>query len=104
MNHNEINGWLHPKTLTHKFHVIMLRDADDHPRVKARFDAVNDIIKGAIEGVTVVEGSGKSLLSRMFTSIYLADWTSYHLALLNKEDPSPVPVIQSLKARLSKGR
>jgi glucose/mannose-6-phosphate isomerase len=104
MNHNEINGWQHPKTLTNKFHVIMLRDVDDHARVKLRFDALKDIIKGAVEGITVVEGKGKSLLSRMFTSIYLADWTSYHLAILDKEDPSPVPVIQSLKARLAKAR
>jgi len=102
MNHNEINGWQHPKTYTKKFHAIFLRDQDDHARVKLRFDVTKDIIKGAVEGFTVVEGTGKSLLTRMFTSIYLGDWVSYHLAILDKEDPSPVPVIQQLKSKLKK--
>jgi glucose/mannose-6-phosphate isomerase len=104
MNHNEINGWQFPANQTKSYHVIMLRDVDDHTRVKVRFDALEDIVKGATAGVTELQGTGKSLLSRMFTLIYLADWTSYHLALLNGVDPSPVPVIQKLKAALAKVR
>jgi glucose/mannose-6-phosphate isomerase len=104
MNHNEINGWGHPAGLTKQFHAILLRDADDYGRNKIRFDALADIIKTSVGGVTVVEGKGSTLLSRMFTSIYFGDWVSYHLALLNNEDPSPVPVIQTLKARLAKAR
>lgn len=104
MNHNEINGWGHPADLTNKFHAILLRDPDDHPRTKVRFDALAEIIKPSVGGITTVEGKGATLLSRMFTSIYLADWVSYHMAILNKEDPTPVPVIQTLKARLAKTR
>ncbi|NQW29031.1 MAG: bifunctional phosphoglucose/phosphomannose isomerase [Ignavibacteria bacterium] len=102
MNHNEINGWQHPKGKTKPFHIILLRDLDDHERNKLRFDALNDIVKGAVGSVTTVEGTGKSLLSRMFTAIYFGDWVSYHLALLNNVDPTPVPVIQTLKAKLAK--
>ncbi|MCO6465927.1 MAG: bifunctional phosphoglucose/phosphomannose isomerase [Bradyrhizobiaceae bacterium] len=104
MNHNEINGWQFPAGKTKQHHVILLRDPEDHVRVSARFDALRDIVKGAVSGVIELRGSGKSLLSRMFTLIYLADWTSYHLALLNGVDPSPVPVIQKLKATLAKVR
>ncbi|RPI68413.1 MAG: bifunctional phosphoglucose/phosphomannose isomerase [Ignavibacteriae bacterium] len=104
MNHNEINGWQNPKGKTKPFHAILLRDPDDHARVKIRFDALKDIIKGSVGDVTTIEGTGKSLLSRMFTSIYMGDWVSYHLALLHQVDPTPVPVIMSLKAKLSKGR
>ncbi len=104
MNHNEINGWQFPKGKTKPFEVILLRDNDDHDRTKIRFDALQSIIKGSVGGVTTVEGSGKSLLARMFTAIYLGDWTSYHLALLNGVDPSPVPVIQKLKSTLAKAR
>jgi glucose/mannose-6-phosphate isomerase len=104
MNHNEINGWQHPTKLLKNFHVILLRDQEDHERVKIRFDALQGIIKGSVGGVTTVEGTGKNLLTRMFTAIYLGDWVSYHLALLNKVDPTPVPVIQKLKAKLAKAR
>lgn len=104
MNHNEINGWHFPAGKTKSHHVLLLRDQDDHARVRIRFDALRDIVKSSVAGVTEVQGSGKSLLSRMFTLIYLADWTSYHLAILNGTDPSPVPVIQKLKATLAKAR
>ncbi len=104
MNHNEINGWQFPAGKTKSCHVILLRDTEDHARVKVRFDALRDIVKGSVAGITELVGTGKSLLSRMFTLIYLADWTSYHLALLNGVDPTPVPVIQKLKAALAKVR
>jgi glucose/mannose-6-phosphate isomerase len=104
MNHNEINGWQHPEGLTKQASVLLLRDSDDHPRVKLRFDALEDIIKKNVGSVTTIEGTGSTLLARMFTAIYLGDWTSYHLALLNGVDPTPVPVIQTLKTRLAKAK
>jgi glucose/mannose-6-phosphate isomerase len=36
----------------------------------------------------------------MLSLIHLGDWVSYWLALLNGVDPSPVPVIEQLKADL----
>jgi glucose/mannose-6-phosphate isomerase len=33
----------------------------------------------------------------MFDLIYLADWVSYYLALLNGVDPTPIPDIDYLK-------
>lgn len=105
MNHNEINGWQHPSGAKLKnFHVLLLQDKEDHERNQIRFQALQSIIKGSVGGITTIEGTGKSLLSRMFTAIYLGDWVSYHLALMNKVDPTPVPVIQKLKARLAKER
>jgi hypothetical protein len=32
----------------------------------------------------------------------LGDWVSYYLALLNKEEPTPVKIIDYLKAELGK--
>lgn len=104
MNHNEINGWQHPKTKTKGCSVILLRDPDDHKRNQLRFEAVKDIIKSAVDDVQTLEGKGVTLLGRMFSLIYLGDWVSWHLAALNKVDPSPVPVIMQLKARLAKAR
>lgn len=102
MNHNEINGWQHPKGLTKQASVIMMRDNDDHPRVSIRFDALEEIIKKSVKNVVTVQGEGTTLLSRMFSAIYFGDWVSWHLAVLNGTDPTPVPVIQSLKATLAK--
>lgn len=102
MNHNEINGWQFPKAATKQSSVILMRDADDHARVKLRFDALEDIVKKSVKQVITVNGEGNTLLGRMFSLIYLGDWVSWHLAVLNETDPTPVPVIQSLKAALGK--
>ena len=104
MNHNEINGWQFPKGKTKPFSVVLLRDPDDHKRTQLRFDALKDIIKTSVAEVQTFEGKGSTLLARMFSLIYLGDWVSWHLAVLNKTDPTPVPVIQQLKTRLAKAR
>ncbi len=44
---------------------------------------------------------GESLLSRMFYLIHFGDWVSLYLAILNREDPTPVRVIDYLKGELA---
>ncbi len=40
--------------------------------------------------------------SRIFSLIQLSDFVSFYLAILNKEDPTPVKVIDLLKNELAK--
>lgn len=102
MNHNEINGWTHPEDLVGRFVALFLRDRDDHERVAARIDITKKIIAKGAGATQDIRSQGESLLARMFSLIYLGDWVSYYLALLNETDPSPVPVIESLKKQLAK--
>jgi glucose/mannose-6-phosphate isomerase len=37
----------------------------------------------------------------MIGLVHLGDYVSYYLAMLNRTDPMPVPVIDQLKARLA---
>ncbi len=98
MNHNEINGWQYPPAIVRQAAIILLRDRDDHPRVALRFQALEDILRGAgVRAIYSVEGRGTTLLARMMSLLYIGDWTSYYLALLNGVDPTPVPVIAQLK-------
>jgi glucose/mannose-6-phosphate isomerase len=102
MNHNEINGWQYPPAIVRQSAVLLLRDRDDHRRVALRFDALEEILQRAgVRTIHTVEGRGTSLLARMLSLLYLGDWTSYYLALLNGVDPTPVPVIAHLKAVLA---
>ena len=101
-NHNELVGW---KILSgYKDHliVVILKDREDHPRIKRRMEIVKGVIEK--EGVKVieVESSGETLLSRMFSLIQLGDFASFYLAILNGEDPTPVKVIDFLKSELAK--
>ena len=50
--------------------------------------------------IAEIHVNGESLLARMLSTIYIGDLTSYYLALMNKIDPTPVPLITELKKRL----
>jgi glucose/mannose-6-phosphate isomerase len=102
MNHNELVGW---KTLTdqmREMQVMLLRDKDDHPRIKVRMDVTKGVLGEHTGRVMEVWSEGTSLLARMFSLVHLGDWVSFYLAILHGADPTPVKVIDYLKEELSK--
>ena len=102
LNHNEIVGWEVLTDIMRKIHVVILRDSEDYKRIKLRMDVSKGIIGGLADGITEVYTEGKSLLARTFSLLYLADWLSFYLAMLNGVDPSPVKKIDFLKEELGK--
>jgi len=98
MNHNELVGY---KNMERKeFVAIFIKDKEDHPRIKKRMDICKKIIEKRVD-VEEIETRGNHLLSRMFSAIYLGDFASYYLALFNREDPTPVNIIEYLKKELA---
>ena len=102
MNHNELVGWKALKRHMEEMAVVFLRDAGDHERVKLRMGITKSIVGEYAGKVIEVESRGDSALARMFSLLYLGDWVSYYLALMNGVDPTPVRVIDYLKRELSK--
>tara|TARA_Y100000310_G_C20658222_1_gene803165 strand:+ start:630 stop:1598 length:969 start_codon:yes stop_codon:yes gene_type:complete len=96
MNHNEIAGY---KSMDMKFAAVIIRDKQDNERIKKRMDICREIMEGHVT-VEEIETQGESLLARMFSTIYLADFVSYYLALWNRVDPSPVEIIEDMKEKL----
>ena len=99
MNHNEINAFQFMERS--KFIVFLIRDEKDNPRIQKRMDICRDIMEERVD-VEEIFSKGKSLLARMFSTIYLGDLTSYYLAINNRVDPTPVEVIEHLKKELLK--
>lgn len=102
MDHNEISGWEFPKELLKKFIVILLRDKSEHPRVTKRMQISKKMIQDAGTEVLEVNSKGDSLLARIFSLIYIGDFTSFYLAVLNNVDPTPVDRITYLKKEMAK--
>ncbi|MBM4159868.1 MAG: bifunctional phosphoglucose/phosphomannose isomerase [Ignavibacteria bacterium] len=102
MSHNELVGWKIGAELMRQMEVIYLRDKGVHQRIALREDITREIIARYASHVTDVWSDGHSLLARKFSLIYFGDWVSFYLAILNKEDPTPVAVIQQLKGELAK--
>lgn len=100
LNHNEIVGWEQPQALIGEFRVIYLRDGYNHPQNDRRMEITADLLSGGAGGIYSHSSSGESRLARLFSSIYLGDYVSLYLAVLNGVDPSPVARIEDLKKRL----
>ncbi len=100
MNHNEIVGW----TTSHdELAVVVLRDNKETKEMQKRFETTINLAWNE-KKVTIIEitASGKYPLTRMMNLTILGDLVSIELAKLNGIDPTPVEIIEDLKAKLSK--
>ena len=100
MNHNEIEGWKHPSALTQQCHVIQLRDPIAPSQTQRRMDITAELIQPHTAGVAQVNSEGRSLLARLLSLVVIGDWTSFYLAILYEQNPTPVRRIEELKRRL----
>ena len=102
MNHNEIVGWDNPEKLLKGSTVIMLKDKGDLPQIKKRMKITSSILRKENFNVLEIESRGTGLLERMLSLVYIGDFTSFYLAIMNKIDPTPVDRIAYLKRELAK--
>ncbi|MGH2574974.1 MAG: bifunctional phosphoglucose/phosphomannose isomerase [Ignavibacteria bacterium] len=100
MNHNEIVGWQENPALLKNLAVISLIDKEDHVRIQKRNEITIKLISDLAALAIELDGEGESKLERIFDLIYLGDWVSFYLAILNKIDPTPVEKINFLKNKL----
>jgi glucose/mannose-6-phosphate isomerase len=97
-NHNEMVGYTNPQA---KFFVIMLKDPEDDPRNLRRYDATAKLLKGKGVESEIIDMEGNDVFYKMFSSITIADWASYYLALEYSQDPTPVDMVEELKIILA---
>ena len=96
-NHNEINGFVN---LNGNYHVFIIEDSADHPRIKKRYSVIKKLIEEKGVSVDIVKTRGQELLTRIISGIYLGDWVSFLLAKETGVDPTPVKIIEDLKKML----
>lgn len=97
LNHNELVGF---KNMSKNFEVVFIKDKSDSVRVRKRMDITAKLVKNKCGGVAEISAGGRSLVARFLSTIYVGDYMGYYLGLMNKEDPTPVDVIEDLKKRL----
>ncbi len=101
MNHNEIVGWERIVHLTGRLSVVLLIDKEDNPRVQRRMEIVEELVKDQASSIHILKTRGQAKLTRLFSLIQLADWTSFYLAMLSDIDPTPIAKIDLLKSKLA---
>lgn len=100
MNHNEIMGWEGLRHGMGQFIVFTLRDKEEGPRIRKRFEVTQSLIQKKAE-VCEVWSRGESPLARMLSLSYLGDFFSCYLALLYSTDPTAIDSINLLKQALA---
>ncbi len=100
LNHNEMAGF-HAgevsKLLSQNFHFIFLKDPGDHPRILKRMDVLSEMLRSRKLNVEIVELTGPDTWSKIFSSLVLADWVSYHIAKEYNVDPADISTIEEFK-------
>ncbi len=94
LNHNEMVGFTNPQS---KFFLVMLKDPSDNPKNRKRYEATTSLL--SVKGIEseILEMQGETVFEKIFSSIAFADWTSYYLALLYNQDPTPVDLVEQFK-------
>lgn len=102
LNHNEIVGFEVPEELLAQMVIVILKDENNNERIKKRMEVTSGLIKDKVKNVIEVNSIGTSSLARFYSLVYTGDYTSAYLALEYGINPTPVPVIDYLKAELAK--
>jgi glucose/mannose-6-phosphate isomerase len=97
INHNELIGFT-GKTMDASF--IFLRDEQEHLRNLKRFSVTKRILKKEGYPVTEIVIKGTNYLTKIFSGLYIGEWTSYFLALHYGKDPTPVDLVEDFKELL----
>ncbi len=100
LKHNTIEGLDFPVYGKNNLCFLLLRSDFDEMQVKKSFEALREfLIKEKIR-THLVSAPALDVLSQKMALIYLGDWTSFYLAILNRANPSTTKNIQWIKGML----
>ncbi len=83
-SYNEIAGY---ENINERYHVIMILDESDYPKIKNIMNQAKREITQTGINVTEMVIKGEYFITKLFSSIYLGQLTSYFLALKYERDP-----------------
>jgi glucose/mannose-6-phosphate isomerase len=92
--HNEIQAWEEPGE---KFIPVILRDDAESERDARLAETLMNILSSMGKQPIVVRGEGRSSLAKLMTMVYKLDLASYYIAIGEKRDPFPTPLITRFK-------
>jgi glucose/mannose-6-phosphate isomerase len=100
LKHNEVEGWTRERSGA-GFVGLLLRDVKEGDVVGADMENLKRYaLEGTLDEILEFRAQGGSLAERLFSLIYLGEYGSVYLGILNGVDPSRVDVIRRLKEEL----
>lgn len=100
-SHNEFTGWT-KQPIEKPYAIVELRSSLEHPRVQERFTLTERLLSGLRPHPVVVTPQGNTVLEQLLWSAILGDFVGIYLGLVSGIDPTPLPLVDKLKASLTK--
>lgn len=100
LNHNEMAGFNKKtfKEINSKFYFLILEDEADDYRIKKRMRIFYNLYtKLGFKVEEIPLKTGENIFYKIFSSVILADWTSYYLANLYRVNPERVIIVEEFK-------
>lgn len=104
LNHNEMAGFdVSPasRELSQKFSFIILEDKYDHLKNQKRLAALAELLKARGLAVEKLQLQGQNHWHKIFSSVVMADWTSYYLAEFYGVEMENVPLVEEFKKKIT---
>lgn len=101
MNHNELVGWEYPSPLGEKVAVWLLSGSHTHPRNLTRIAFMEGLLRERNLPYHLLRPPAAPYLAELLWLFHAVDIFSVYLAEQHSVDPTPVPVIDRLKAHLA---
>jgi glucose/mannose-6-phosphate isomerase len=101
--HNTVVGFEQPESVRDHLFVVFLEGRSDHPRNDRRAALIADLLATGHIAHETVRFDEDGRLAEALSAMVLGDHVSVYLAFMYGIDPSPVEVIDHIKARLADG-
>ena len=96
--HNGIVAWRDES----KIKPILLKGVNDHIKTKERVKIMKEFLEMKKIDYYEIKSTKGEILTKLVNLIYILDYATIYLAVLNKIDPSPVEAINFIKSKLKK--
>jgi glucose/mannose-6-phosphate isomerase len=100
LNHNEMTGFDVKETTRHlskNFIFLLLFDEEDHPKIQKRMKILKNLYEERNLKVEILKLEGQNRFHKIFSSLVLADWTSFYLAKEYGVESEEVPMVEEFK-------
>jgi len=100
LNHNEMTSFdrvQSTRALSDMMRLVLLTDLADHPKIVRRMEVARALLEKRGLGAEVVRVEGASAWEKIFSSLFLADWTALYLAEAYGVDSEQVPMVEEFK-------
>lgn len=100
LNHNEMTGFDvkdSTRELSQNFYFVFLKDEADYSKIKRRMEILEKLYRDRGFFVEPVRIEGKNVFYKMFSSLILADWTTYYTAQEYGVEAEQVPMVEEFK-------